>query len=286
VHREVVDAPGVPGRLAAVVEWSRDTFRAGGDHHVLSVAVAPRWGRRGLGSALLRRALAQLSARAPATVRCEAPEDRPWGARLLERHGFALAFRNMMSELDLAALDEGALRGAVRHAEAGGPTLRTLGEEGVRDEALLRGMHALMRAAVADVPGATGEMATPYEEWRRAYVENPDLLPDGNAVALDGGRVVGMTQLWASQATRRILYTGFTGVARSHRRLGLATALKALVLGWAAGLRGEDGKPPVVRTFNAEVNPMLGINRRLGFVERPARRVYELRVPASGEGSP
>jgi len=87
-----------------------------------------------------------------------------------------------------------------------------------------------------------------------------------------------MTQLWASQATGRLLYTGFTGVARERRGLGVATALKASSLGWARRLRGEDGRPPLVRTSNAEQNAMLGINRRLGFAPRSARLHYERRL--------
>ena len=75
--------------------------------------------------------------------------------------------------------------------------------------------------------------------------------PEAHLVALDGAAVVGMTQLWASQATDALLYTGFTGVAQS-------------------------------RTGNEESNPMLGINLRLGFVPRPAFLILALaRRPGS-----
>jgi predicted GNAT superfamily acetyltransferase len=133
---------------------------------------------------------------------------------------------------------------------------------------------------VRDVPGVDAEMGVPFEVWRASYRDNPDLLPEAQLLAFDGEAVVGMTLLWASQATDRLLYTGFTGVARNHRRLGLATALKVRSLAWARGLRTSQGRPPVVRTSNAEANPMLGINLRLGFVEQPARLRFELRRPA------
>jgi GNAT superfamily N-acetyltransferase len=280
LRREAVRHGDDPQRLVAVVEWSLHPQLADPDRFQLSVAVDPAHGGRGLGTALLQRALSALPADRPIRVECETSEDRPWAVRLLDRHGFRQTLRSVTSELELARFDPDAFGEAARQVEARGLRLRPLGRDGALDERLLRSLHALQAAVVRDVPGVDAEMGVPFEIWRAAYRDNPDLLPEAQLLALDGDAVVGMTQLWASQATDQLLFTGFTGVVRSHRRLGLATALKVRSLAWCRGLRTTAGPPPRVRTSNAETNPMLGINLRLGFVERPAQLRLELLRPA------
>ena len=69
-----------------------------------------------------------------------------------------------------------------------------------------------------------------------------------------------MTGFWISLAEPAKLYTGLTGVLRSHRRRGIATALKvtALEMAKARGVR-------TLETDNEENNPMYLLNVELGF---------------------
>ena len=88
----------------------------------------------------------------------------------------------------------------------------------------------------------------------------------GFFVALDGERYVGMSNLWKSQADPSELYTGLTGVSRSHRRRGIALALKLRAIDYARrnGVRR-------LKTWNESNNrAMLSINEALGFVKQPA----------------
>jgi GNAT superfamily N-acetyltransferase len=143
------------------------------------------------------------------------------------------------------------------------------------DTDYLRRLHALESELVAHVPYHDGQVDAPhFETWLKGFEENPDLLPEANLVAVDGEKLVGMTNLWASQATDRILYTGFTGVLPAYRRRGIATALKVRALTFAKGHLSSAGEAPLVRTGNEESNPMLQINLRLGFLHRPADLVY------------
>ena len=74
-----------------------------------------------------------------------------------------------------------------------------------------------------------------------------------------------MSNLWSTPAMNEI-YTGFTGVKRSHRRMGIALALKLRGIAYAKA-HGH----PVIRTNNDSTNKaMLSINERLGFVKQPA----------------
>ena len=68
------------------------------------------------------------------------------------------------------------------------------------------------------------------------------------------------------EARPHLLYTGLTGVRRSHRRKGIALALKLRAVDYARRHGIEE-----VRTWNASTNEgMLGINIRLGFQRQPA----------------
>jgi GNAT superfamily N-acetyltransferase len=283
--RDVVTDGDDPARLAAVVEWRRPRWSVEESRFELSVEVDPAHRQRGLGSMLLARALAMVPASRPVVVEIWTREDRPDAVRFLERRGFRLASRHAISELDLARFDPAGFEPEVRRVGASGVTLRHLGDGRCADVGFLRRLYDLQATVQRDAPFHGGDSLPAFDAWRRSYHDNPDLLPEAHGVAEDGSRVVGMTQLWASQATDAILYTGFTGVARSHRRRGLATALKVLSLGWARGRRAASGRPPVVRTGNAETNPMLGINVRLGFTGRPASLRFALeRAPGSAGG--
>ena len=71
--------------------------------------------------------------------------------------------------------------------------------------------------------------------------------------------------LWINPANHKKLETGLTGVLRSHRRKGLALAMKLHVIRFAQEFGAE-----VIETENEENNPMYNINMLLGFQPRPA----------------
>jgi hypothetical protein len=78
-------------------------------------------------------------------------------------------------------------------------------------------------------------------------------------VALDGDEWVGFTQLWRSTASPEL----YTGTQRSHRRRGVALALKLWSIEFARALG-----TPVIKTCNEQNDRgMLAINERLGFVK-------------------
>lgn len=235
----------------------------------LDLRVHPDFRRRGIGGALFVRACEELAPLAPRLVEAAARERSPAGIRFLERRGFRLAQRNPLSELDPSTFDP-----AFPAAPPAGIELRSLGEL-MRDDPEWRvKLYELQCAVERDVPWYGEVHVRPFDEWAASYADNPDLLPDAHLVALDGDAYVGLTQLWASEADERVIYTGLTGVRRSHRRRGIASALKARAIRHAAGFRTAAGEVPVIRTGNEESNPMLALNRRLGFREVDALNVY------------
>ncbi len=114
-----------------------------------------------------------------------------------------------------------------------------------------RKLYALEIEMKADVPARQAEPGTPepYAHWLQ------DLLQRDYStlfLAEHDGEWVGITTLadW-----------GFTGVRRSHRGRGLATALKVRMLRSAK----EQGIATLITETHFDNAPMLAINRKLGY---------------------
>ena len=103
-----------------------------------------------------------------------------------------------------------------------------------------------------------------------------NLVQDAWSVALDQGEYVGMTELWSNQADPDLFEIGVTGLLRSHRRRGIAIALKLRGIEFA-----QERGTRELRTWNASDNRIiLEVNRRLGFVCRPAHIAYVKKMRA------
>ena len=106
--------------------------------------------------------------------------------------------------------------------------------------------------------------------------ERSNLVQDAWFVSLDKGEHVGMTELWSNQADPDLFDIGATGVLRSHRRWGIAAALKLRGIEFAQkrGIRE-------LRTWNASNGgAILEVNRGLGLMRRPTHIGYVKEVRA------
>jgi GNAT superfamily N-acetyltransferase len=202
-------------------------------------------------------------------------EARRWGAKELiarvredwpelgfyRAQGFGEHDRSWASTLDLArfdpALPERPLPPSIR--------VSTLAELGWQDGAVQHSYYTLTSTLIQDVPWAEPLEVWPFALWRRRTLESPNFIPEGHFLALDGEQMVGVSQLLGSSRPQT-LQTGLTGTLASHRRLGIARALKlrAAAYAKAQGYR-------YIRTTNHQVNrPMLALNAAMGFVKEPA----------------
>jgi GNAT superfamily N-acetyltransferase len=142
------------------------------------------------------------------------------------------------------------------------------------DEATARGAYAVALEAYRDEPDGEHNIVEPYEAWlAHDFARLATTAP--TFVALVGGEVVGYSQLTMTSARPGEAAHAFTGVKRSWRGRGVATALKRTQIRWAK----ENGVERLA-TQNEERNaPMLKINERLGY--RPIGARLLVRGPVS-----
>lgn len=233
----------------------------------IDAAILPDWRGQGVGKALYNHLESAVLPRSPRLLRTHARETEMRARQFLQDRGFVEVQREQESKLDLVAWQPELWHSEREAAAQRGIQLRTYRElaDGTSDLAELhRQMDDLHWALKQDIPSSEPPTRDPHEDFIKRF-DRPDFLPDGNVFALDGHQLVGKSVLWYAAASNE-LFTGTTGVLRSHRQRGIATALKIAALTY-----GKSRGATAVRTFN-EVNNrgMLGINRRLGFEYLPA----------------
>ena len=123
-----------------------------------------------------------------------------------------------------------------------------------------------------DIPYLDPITQDPIEQYEKMF-DSPNFLPEAFLIAVDNGRYVATSSLWRTKADQSKLYTGLTGTARSHRRRGIATALKIVNIRYAQSKGIE-----VIETDNEENNPMYQINVQLGFKPQPAELIFSVKV--------
>jgi RNA polymerase sigma factor (sigma-70 family) len=234
----------------------------------LFLFAAPEWLRAGVGDLLLDRLLDDLRAANAIAVwhRGFSP-----GAQLTEvfdllaKRGFAETRRLLDCRLHLADFDSAAFQAVRKAVFARGITITTYAEESARDADCLRKLHDFLNTVKADDPARQPYVAAPYEAAVRWCASNA-FLPDAAFIAKDGDRYVGFTDLIRYELLPHGIAPGFTGVAPTHRRQGIATALKLCALEYALAHSYQ-----VIRVFMyPSQTGMRALNEKLGF-----RRHYE-----------
>lgn len=112
--------------------------------------------------------------------------------------------------------------------------------------------------------------AVPFEQFLAQTFDQPHFDPKTHFIAVDeNGRWLGLTELGEREHSDD-LFTPFTCVRPSHRRRGIALALKVHAICFAQQ-RGAKS----ITAVNEEHNPMYQINLALGFVPLPAGLVLK-----------
>jgi GNAT superfamily N-acetyltransferase len=204
--------------------------------------------------------LERIAPHQPQELQTSVREDWPQ-YHFLTAQGFKEVERRWVSVLDLTHFDPSPLARPLPPSV----TIQPLSALPLQEEAFQRDLYALEIELLGDVPTAEPITPWPFEVWQKRTLEDPNLLPEGFFLALEGLRLVGVSMLFKSHRPQT-LQTGLTGVRKSHRRKGLALALKLRAAAFAKAYGAR-----YIRTSNHQANrPMLAINEAMGFVKEPA----------------
>jgi len=233
----------------------------------IGIEVHPRHQGRGLGTRLYNYLADQVVQAGPETISITSftREDQDRGQRFLEDRGFSQVMRFNRSRLDVQAFDSGRFMRWVERARQAGIAIKSLAQLAEEVPDWQRKYYDLEVELGKDVPYHDEFTPLAYETYVQGVLGSPNFYPEAAFVALDGERWVGTSALWRNTAKPQRLGTGLTGVSRSHRRLGVATAMKVAAISFA-----QEKGITEIDTDNEENNPMYQINVQLGFEPVPA----------------
>ncbi|HET7759422.1 MAG TPA: GNAT family N-acetyltransferase [Gaiellaceae bacterium] len=205
------------------------------------VRVHPEARGRGIGSALLEAARERTR---------ELGCDALWG-RVRDVHSFAFVDRRGFREIVRDIVVQREVEPGEGEVAGGIVELR---------EEHLRAAYDVCVETIAEVHAPLPAETRPFDEWLEHELRDPAVA----FVALDGEEVVGYARLHTCGVPHRLEH-GLTAVRRSHRRRGLATALKRAQIRWAADHGFRE-----LRTDTVEGNTgMRAVNERLGYLPLP-----------------
>ena len=195
-----------------------------------------------------------------------AREDQPERLEFLKANDYELKMRYPQSHVDVEAFDASRFVEKVQRVKDSGVEILTAGQLSVeKPDDWQHILHELDWELMQDVPLPDPPQKPEFEDYIKGAFENPSYLPDAFFVAREGDNYVGVSTLWKDEMNPKRLWTGLTGVSQSHRRRGIATALKVTALQYARQYGAK-----YVQTDNEENNPMFQLNLDLGFTPLPA----------------
>ena len=262
------------GRLIAYANMNHPPHSNDPGLYRFYIVVHPDFENQGVGTAVYDKFWQTLKTLEPkATLLASGCyQHHPQSVRFLEKRGFKQAMRWVISLLDIPSFDATPYTQLGQTLAKQGITLRTQAELQASDPEWLTKLHELDWQLVQDEPLPFTPKKVSIDEFKKMYLESLTVMSESWVVAVENGRYVG-NSLLEKGSQPGVISTGFTGVLRDYRRRGLATALKAHTIEFAQAAGYQ-----TIRTGNEENNPMLILNKQLGFTEHTANLAFEKRL--------
>ncbi len=260
------------GRIVAFAAYGSIWWADDSGRYRFSITVHPDFQKQGIGTAVYEHILNRFNEQTPPPRILESGtyQHKPHSIQFLEKRGFHIVMRWIVSSLDVPAFDVSEFAKLRQKITDRGIEIRPLPQQIPHDPDWQKHVWELDWELTQDEPLPFTPQQLPLEEFVRKHIEAPNLLHDAWFVSLDNGRYVGMTQLERNESDPTRYSTGFTGTVRSHRRLGLATTLKTYAIEYA-----QQQGIQIIRTGNEESNPMCLLNQKLGFTDLTANLAFE-----------
>lgn len=227
---------------------------------VVRTMVDPAHEGRGYGRGLLERAETTALDRGAHRILGWAAAPTPRTLRILERAGYREIDRNWGSTLEIERCDPEALLETVDRITASGLRIISVADLARERPDWKHDLYRLYAEVDGDVPTQFPTARIPFEDFV-ALSLGRRMLPDGYLVAIDGDQLVGLTEPQSIDDRPGVIEQDLTGVRSDYRGRGIAKALKAASVLWAAAAGYTS-----IRTENAQSNTaMLAVNDWLGF---------------------
>ena len=261
--RELIEQDG---KVIAYGEYRQDEWAYHPQKFGWRVCNYPDYDIHPLSEMYQARVIEQLKDKNLIGLTASAREDQPNRLDFLKAHDYQFKMRYPESHVDMSVFDASRFTEKVQRVTDSGIeiiTAKQLSEE--KPDEWHSILHELSWLIMQDIPLPDPPQKKSLEEYIEASFGHPAFLPDSYFIARDGDAYVGTSTLWKDAGKPERLWTGLTGVTRSHRRRGIATAIKVTALSHAKQLGIK-----FVQTDNEENNPMFQLNLELGFTPLPA----------------
>lgn len=262
------------GRIVAFANAKQPPQSDDPGRYRLLIVVHPDFERQGIGTAVYNQIWQTIQAQKakPTVLASRCYQHHPQAVRFLEKRGFQQVMRWVISTLNVPQFDLAQFIPLIDQLKTEGIEFITFHQLQEQNENWLSELHELDWELVQDEPLPYTPQKITAEKFGKMVVDSPNMLLHSWIVARANGRLIGNAML-EKGSQPGVVSTGFTGVVRGYRRRGLATALKALTAEYA-----QKAGCHTIRTGNEENNPMLTLNKKLGFTELTANLAFEKRL--------
>lgn len=165
-----------------------------------------------------------LTTKAATRVQGMAREDDAMMVEFYQRHHFDEKLRSFGANLALAPFDPTAYADCETRLHQAGVEIKTYAEL-VNDPQRDRKLYELLEETSHELPNVSQFDRQSFTEFVTDHLQNPALLPDAYFIAVQGENYVGVSELFRGDEPGAF-DTQNSSVRRTHRRLGIALALK------------------------------------------------------------
>ena len=241
------------------------------NQYSVGFVVLPEYRNRGIASTYFEKVMNEfLVDRDVSSLIAGTQSSQPEAISFLENRGFELQLRRVWSELILNEVDFEHYRSLQQKTARSGIKIQPLSELMPIDTDYQHKLNELDWVLLNDEPHSEPPKRKTVEEFAAAYINTPRFFPEGWFVATVGDKYVGWCAVLPNLERKDGMWQGITVIDRNYRRRGLATVMKLKTFALAKSLGAK-----VLETTNAEGNPMLDLNMKLGFRPKVANLEYK-----------